>query len=287
MQRRSKLPPWPRLRHFPDIRSRWRLWSPEGRSLWRPVKKVHYHRGHLQEWSELYSLHFNFNAKNYNFFFKSSVVLNGIPIWSVFARRFLLLYIWWTVSCYKYSFGQISGQIFVGLSKTEGGGFWQDPSKVLQRNNPQKVFETGDNTIKSRLVSSMLILCSMQPCENAKTWYSWALIKNLNWAIVFTRRQKLNILVSIPCKQWTHNLAWIGRSSLEKVLVGISFGVNHLVIGAWFNHLYRRSFVTAVCSQGVSHWLSALRLTLCICFPILALSTFQLPKPIHSNQETD
>ena len=117
----------------------------------------------------------------------------NFSIWSVFAHMFLLLYIWWSVSCYKYSFGQILGQkIFVGLDKTERGG-----GELLARSvnffatkQSMKVLETGNQPTDSRFIDTFMNFApgpSLQTTSNLTTktliWISdrWMLRIKMRW----------------------------------------------------------------------------------------------------------
>ena len=95
--------------HFPDIRSRWRLWRLKADHCAllskRPIIILAIFRPH--QWLIIVSNFHSHRRILFLLFYRESFVMNGFPILSVFAQGFLLPYIWWSVSCYKYSFGQI------------------------------------------------------------------------------------------------------------------------------------------------------------------------------------
>ena len=95
--------------HFPDIRSRWRLWRLKADHCAllskRPIIILAIFRPH--QWL-INCVQFSFPQKISCFFF----FIERLSWWMdsqfcLFAQGFLLPYIWWSVSCYKYSFGQI------------------------------------------------------------------------------------------------------------------------------------------------------------------------------------
>ena len=217
--------------HFPQIRSRWRLWRPEGRPLCRLLSKR----------PIITMVIFGPHQICIDFVFISiGTFLPEIPdgwfcvewisqMGEFLLRTGFLCCISDEVSCYKYSFGQISGQIFVGSEKTEGEGFWQDPSN-LQRN--ETIHESFGNWRPPKTDPShgcnIRISTRMHPIQQSSEWVSmWqghlqSCLGKLEhcWIICF----------KLP--------APLSRSSPAKVSVGIRLRCDPLIIGTQVNRLH-------------------------------------------------
>ena len=130
--------------HFPQIRSRWRLWRPEGRPLCRLLSKR----------PIITMVIFGPHQICIDFVFISiGTFLPEIPdgwfcvewisqMGEFLLRTGFLCCISDEVSCYKYSFGQILGPDLCRLGEDRGGGLLARSVKfATKRNNPWKFWK--------------------------------------------------------------------------------------------------------------------------------------------------